>query len=162
MKMELLLKRTALKDNYTIGHLYLIKAGESCYLCDTLEDKVRDLNKNGKFDNGEKKVYGKTAIPYGTYIISMRDRSPKYSNYSRYPYAKPYGAYMPRLLNVVDFDGVLIHPGTTAEDSLGCILVGENKKVGMLINSQVTWKRLMDTLFMPAKSRNEKITITIK
>jgi hypothetical protein len=120
------------------------------------------LNKNGKFDNGEKKVYGKTAIPYGTYVISMRDRSPKYSNYAKYPYAKPFGAYMPRLLNVPEFDGILIHPGTSAEDSYGCIIVGENKIVGKVINSQSTWKRLMETLFMPCKSRNEKIIITIK
>ena len=115
-----------------------------------------------KFDNGEKKVYGKTAIPYGTYVISMRDRSPKYSNYVKYPYAKPFGAYMPRLLNVPEFDGILIHPGTSAEDSYGCIIVGENKVVGKVINSQSTWKRLMETLFMPCKSRNEKIIITIK
>jgi len=133
--MELLLKRTALKDGYTIGHLYLIKDGESRYLCDTLEDKVRDLNKNGKFDNGEKKVYGKTAIPYGAYIVSMAQRSPKYSDYKRYPYAQQFGAYMPRLLNVPCFDGVLIHPGTTADDSLGCILVGKNKIVGRLVDS---------------------------
>jgi len=161
-KMELLLRRIALKDNYTIGHLYLIKPGESIYLCDTIEDPVRDLNHNGKFDNGEHKVYGKTAIPYGTYIITMNVRSEKYRNYAKYPFAKPYGAYMPRLLNVPDFDGILIHPGTTADDSLGCILVGQNKEVGKVINSQATWKRLMDRYFMPAKSRPEKITITIK
>lgn len=160
--MELLLRRTTLKEDYTIGHLYLIKDGESRYLCDTLEDKVRDLNKNGKFDGKEKKVHGKTAIPYGTYVVSLRDRSPKYSNYSRYPYAKEFGAYMPRLLNVPEFEGILIHPGTTAEDSLGCILVGQNKIVGKLINSQATWRSLMSTLFMPAKSRNEKITLTIR
>lgn len=160
--MELLLRRTALKPGYTIGHLYFIKDGECRYLCDTLEDTVRDLNKNGKFDNGEKKVYGKTAIPYGTYIVSMDTRSPKYSDYKKYPYAQQFGAYMPRLLNVPEFDGVLIHPGTTADDSLGCILVGQNKVVGKLINSQSTWKSLMAHYFMPAKSRPEKITLTIR
>lgn len=160
--MNLLLKRVALKETYTIGHLYIIKNGVPVFLCDTLEDKVRDLNKNGKFDGNEKKVYGKTAIPYGTYIISMNIRSPKYSNYKRYPYAQQFGAYMPRIMDVPEFDGSLIHPGTTAEDTLGCVLVGENKRVGMLINSQATWKHLMLNYFMPAKSRNEKITLTVQ
>lgn len=159
--MELILKRTALKKDYTIGHLYVVKNGVQVYLCDTLEDTVRDLNKNGKFDNGEKKIYGKTAIPYGTYVVSMDCRSPKYSDYKRYPYAQQFGAYMPRLLNVIDFDGILMHPGCTAADSLGCILVGQNKAVGRLINSQATWIMLMKNYFMPAKSRHEKITLTI-
>ena len=63
--MEIVVKRIALKPTYTIGKLYI--DGE--YFCDTLEDTVRDLNKNGKFDNGEKKVYGETAIPYRKYEI---------------------------------------------------------------------------------------------
>ena len=51
--MKLILKRIALRDTYTIGKLYI----DGVYFCDTLEDKVRDLNKNGKFDNGEIKVF---------------------------------------------------------------------------------------------------------
>jgi len=35
--------------SYTIGHLYI----NDKYFCDTLEDANRDLNKDGKFDNGE-------------------------------------------------------------------------------------------------------------
>lgn len=159
--MELLLRRIALKKDYTIGHLYIIKNGVPVFLCDTLEDTVRDLNKNGRFDNGERKIYGKTAIPYGTYVISMDIRSPKYSDYKRYPYAKQFGAYMPRIMDVSEFEGALMHPGTTAADTLGCILVGQNKVVGKLINSQATWIGLMKNYFMPAKSRHEKITLTI-
>ena len=64
--MKLTLKRIALKPTYTIGKLYI----DDKYFCDTLEDTVRDLNKNGKFDNGEEKIKGKTAIPYGTYEIT--------------------------------------------------------------------------------------------
>ena len=65
--MKLTLKRIALRDTYTIGRLYI----DGVYFCDTLEDKVRDLNKNGKFDNGENKVYSETAIPYGIYKVDM-------------------------------------------------------------------------------------------
>ena len=52
--MKLKLERKYFKDTYTIGNLYI----DGKYFCDTLEDKNRDVNKNGKFDNGETKVYG--------------------------------------------------------------------------------------------------------
>lgn len=156
MKIEV--KRIALKDKYTIGHMYI----DGKFVCDTLEDKVRDLNKNGKFDNGEVKIPKETAIPYGTYNVTMNIQSPKYSNYAKYPYAKKYNAFMPRLQNVPSFEGVLIHAGNTADHTSGCILVGENKIKGQVINSQKIWTNLMDKYFWPAKLRGEKITIEMK
>lgn len=156
MKIEV--KRIALKDKYTIGHMYI----DGKFVCDTLEDKVRDLNKNGKFDNGEVKIPNETAIPYGTYNVAMNIQSPKYSNYAKYPYVKKYNAFMPRLQNVPSFEGVLIHAGNTADYTSGCILVGENKIKGQVINSQKIWMNLMDKYFWPAKLRGEKITIEMK
>ena len=155
--MELTLKRIALKSEYTIGKLYV--DGE--YVCDTIEDTVRDLDKDGKFANGEVKIPGKTAIPYGRYEITMKVKSPKYSNFSKYSWAKKYDGYLPRLLNVPHFDGVLIHVGNSALDSEACVLVGENKVVGKVINSVNTFRRLMDDYLVPAKKRNENIVITI-
>ena len=155
--MELTLKRIALKSEYTIGKLYV--DGE--YVCDTIEDTVRDLDKDGKFANGEVKIPGKTAIPYGRYEITMKVKSPKYSNFSKYSWAKKYDGYLPRLLNVPQFDGVLMHVGNSALDSEGCIIVGENKVVGKVINSVNTFRRLMDEYLVPAKKRNENIVITI-
>ena len=155
--MELTLKRIALRSGYTIGKLYV--DGE--YVCDTIEDTVRDLDKDGKFANGEVKIPGKTAIPYGRYEITMKVKSPKYSNFSKYSWAKKYDGYLPRLLNVPHFDGVLIHVGNSALDSEACVLVGENKVVGKVINSVNTFRRLMDDYLVPAKKRNEKIVITI-
>ena len=155
--MELTLKRIALRSEYTIGKLYV----NSEYVCDTIEDTVRDLDKDGKFANGEVKIPGKTAIPYGRYEITMKVKSPKYSNFSKYSWAKKYDGYLPRLLNVPHFDGVLIHVGNSALDSEACVLVGENKVVGKVINSVNTFRRLMDDYLVPAKKRNEKIVITI-
>ena len=155
--MELTLKRIALRSEYTIGKLYV--DGE--YVCDTIEDTVRDLDKDGKFANGEVKIPGKTAIPYGRYEITMKVKSPKYSNFSKYSWAKKYDGYLPRLLNVPHFDGVLIHVGNSALDSEACVLVGENKVVGKVINSVNTFRRLMDDYLVPAKKRNENIVITI-
>ena len=155
--MELILKRIALRSEYTIGKLYV--DGE--YACDTIEDTVRDLDKDGKFANGEVKIQGKTAIPYGRYEITMKVKSPKYSNFSKYSWANKYDGYLPRLLNVPHFDGVLIHVGNSALDSEACVLVGENKVVGKVINSVNTFRRLMDDYLVPAKKRNENIVITI-
>ena len=152
--MELTLQRTALRDTYTIGHLYI--NGE--YFCDTLEDKVRDYNKDGDLnDPNEQKVYAETAIPYGRYRITMKVQSPKFSKRASYDWCQ---GLLPRLLNVPHFEGILIHAGNTAKDSGGCILVGENKVVGRVINSMATLHRLYDKL-VQAENKCEEIWIEI-
>ena len=153
--MELTLKRIAVRDAYTIGKLYI--NGE--YFSDTCEDKVRDINKDGDLnDVGEGKVYGKTAIPYGKYEITMKVQSPKFSQRASYAWCK---GYLPRLLKVPHFEGILIHSGNDATHSAGCILVGENKVKGQVINSMATLKRLVPML-KHASDNNEKIWITIE
>lgn len=154
--MELLLKRIALKDTYTIGKLYV----NGTYFCDTIEDKVRDLNKDGDLnDVGEGKISSLTAIPYGTYEITLKVQSPKYSLRTNYNWCR---GYLPRLINVPHFEGILIHAGNTAEDSAGCIIVGENKVKGQVINSMVTLKRLYCSFLKEASDKNEKIHIKIE
>ena len=110
--MLLEVKRLYKKDTYTIG--VLMVDGEK--FSDTLEDKVRDLK-------SEKKVYGETAIPAGKYKVVM-SMSSKFKR------------LMPYLENVPQFTGIMIHPGNTIKDTLGWILVGENKKKGQLVNSR--------------------------
>ena len=79
--MELTLLRRYKGVEYTIGTLSV----NGQRFCDTLEDKVRDLNADGDLnDEGEGKVYGKTAIPYGTYEITLDIVSPKFSQYRQY------------------------------------------------------------------------------
>ena len=141
--MKLKLERKYFKDTYTIGNLYV----DGKYFCDTLEDKNRDVNKNGKFDNGESKVYGETCIPFGTYKIVV-NMSPKF------------GRELPRLLDVPSFTGILIHRGNTTEDSSGCILVGENKAVGKVLNSTPYEEKLV-RMMKEAITRGEEITIEI-
>ena len=109
--MRLILKRLYLKTDYTIGKLYM----DGTYFCETLEDQVRDLTK-------ERKIPGRTAIPAGVYEIVV-NVSPRFKR------------KLPRLLDVPGFDGILIHRGNTAEDTAGCILVGENRERGKVINS---------------------------
>lgn len=140
--MELKVIRKYRKEEYTIGDLYI----NGVWFSNTLEDAVRD-----------KKIYGKTAIPYGTYKVTMDVVSPKFKDRS---WAKPYGGKLPRLLNVPNYEGVLIHVGNTAADTSGCLLVGQNKVKGQVVNSTQTFMSLMEKYLIPAKNRNEEITIT--
>ena len=156
--MEIKVKRIALKATYTIGKLYV----DGQYVCDTLEPHVADVNKNGRFDNGEVKVKGKTAIPYGKYMVSMVIKSRRFSNFAKYPWAKPYDGYLPRLIDVPCFDGVLLHVGCYPKDSSGCLLIGQNKEVGKLCNSVKTFSKLMDNYLIPASKRKEGIAISIE
>lgn len=152
--MEILLKRDYCKMSYTIGNLFV----DGVWLCNTLEDKVRDYNKDGDLnDANEQKVYGKTAIPYGRYEVTIKIQSPKYSQRASYIWC---GGYLPRLLNVPHFEGILIHGGNSAEDSCGCLLVGENKVKGRLVNSMETLKKLYAKL-KEASDIGEHIWITI-
>ena len=76
-------------------------------------------------------------------------------------WAKPYKGILPRLENVKGYEGVLIHVGNKAEDTLGCILVGENKVKGQVINSTATFYELM-TVLLKAQSAGEVIELTIE
>ena len=154
--MELLVKRVAKKNEYTIGRLYI----DGNYTCDTLEDCDRGLTQEMPLEEIKaKKVYGKTAIPTGTYEIDMNTVSPKFKDRS---WAKPYGGKLPRLIGVKGFDGVLLHVGNTASDSSGCLLVGKNSIKGMITDSTRTFHTLMSKYLLPAKVSGNKITITIE
>lgn len=135
--MNLVLKRIAKRDTYTIGQLYI----DGQYWCDTLEDRVRDLSK-------ERKVAGETAIPAGTYDVVV-NISPKFKR------------LLPRLLSVPHFEGVLIHRGNTAADSAGCILVGENKAKGKVLNSTI-WEHRITEYLLDAQNKGEDIKITVE
>ena len=153
--IKLTLIRSYLGEKYTIGHLYI----DGKYFCDTLEDKDRGLKSTMTLQEIQKiKIKHQTAIPIGIYRIDMNTVSPKYSDFKKYPYAKPYSGKMPRLQNVPGYSGVLIHPGNTENSTSGCLLVGENKVKGKVINSQATWKKLMDILLKDKDS----IVLTIK
>ena len=134
--MKLRVERLWKKLGYTIGRLYV----DGKLFCNTLEDTVRDLSR-------EKKIPGKTAIPYGEYKVIF-NWSPKF------------GRNLPRLLNVPCFDGILIHPGNSADDSSGCVLIGKNTAVGRLTESRYTSDRL-NVLIEDAQRKGENITIEI-
>lgn len=156
--LKLILERIFSNNVYTIGHLYV----DGKYFCDTIEDTDRGLtDEMSEAEIKEIKVYSETAIPYGTYDIDMNTVSSKYSNFTKYKWAKPYDAKIPRLLNVKGFSGILIHCGNTEKDTCGCLIVGENKEKGKVINSTITFNRLMNEILLPAVKDEKKISIEI-
>lgn len=135
--MELKLNRIFLGSSATIGELYV--DGE--HIADTLEDRVRP--------EGEK-VYGKTAIPEGTYEMVLS-------------YSPRFKKILPEILNVPNFTGIRIHCGNSSADSSGCILVGtwDGEKEDWVSDSKIAFNKLM-SLLEEATNNKEKITITVK
>ena len=130
--MKLLVKRIFNGPDYTIGRLYI----DGMYFCDTIEDAVRNLpvvcpnTLKGRACECEGKVYARTAIPAGTYKVTM-EHSPRFKR--RLPY----------LHDVPHFLGILIHSGNTDADSAGCIIVGRNTVKGKVLESRATLDRLI-------------------
>lgn len=143
--MDIQVNRIARRDGYTIGRMSL----NEIYFCDTLEDTDRGLNSTMSVDKIlAKKIKAQTAIPTGKYDVILTF-SPRFKR------------VLPLLLSVKGYEGVRIHAGNTAEkDTEGCLLVGENKIKGRIINSRATLEKLMSVL-LECEKRKEKISITI-
>lgn len=159
--MKLRLRRIAKREKYTIGKLERWDATERrwVFLCDTIEDKDRGLDQSMSEANIAKlKVPKQTAIPTGTYTVVMNVVSGTFVKKQLY---KDFcGGKVPRLKYVKGFQGILIHSGTDQDSSAGCIIVGENKVVGKVINSWATFKRIYQVL-KRADNNGEIITLQI-
>ena len=135
MAKLLLVRKINSKSNYTQGVLYIARNNPGAMIngkmvmfvqqCDTLEPQWRDLKT-------QQKVMGKTAIPEGEYKIVMSPSAKFHRN-------------MPYLKDVPQFEGIMIHPGNTVEDTRGCILVGTKYGAG-LANSRAKFEKIMKIL----------------
>lgn len=185
--MEIVVERIAKKNTYTIGHLYLLadsevkrkvvsgkrrgdsrsfkhefpmhKLSRDAYFCDTLEPAWRNLKgillspeeenvRNGRKSGCKsKKEPGHTAIPEGSYRVVIT-LSPRFRK------------WLPYLQGVPDFEGIRIHAGNYPDDTQGCILVGENKYPGMVVDSRIWLGRLIKRI-TEAQEQGEAVWITI-
>ena len=128
--VNLFLDRKFCKTTHTVG---VLSIGEMVF-CDTLEDPVRDYNKDGDLDDpGEIKIYGETAIPYGRYPVVVT-KSPKFKR------------DLPLIMDVKHFIGIRIHRGTTVKNTSGCVLVGDNTAKGKLSNGKHYEEKLVGIL----------------
>jgi len=132
--MKLQVVRFQCGADCTIGEL-LVDGEHECW---TLEDIVRP--------QGAPKVFGQTAIPYGTYKVVVT-HSPHFDR------------DLPLLVGVPGFEGVRIHPGNTAADTEGCLLVGTGRTGTSVTNSRVAFDALFPKI-RDAISRGEEVTIT--
>ena len=163
--MELVLTRIAKRKTYTIGRLAIVErtddeylAGQKeVYFCDTLEPTALELkttvSKEAVLRSPTKAQSLKPfAIPEGRYAVVIT-WSPKFKQ------------WLPLLLGGPDFNrlfkGIRIHAGNTAEDTLGCILVGRNQIVGHVLESR-KWLGVIKHKIVEAKARDEAVWLTIK
>lgn len=143
--MQIEVIRKHLKAEYTIGQMFI----DGKFFCNTLEDTDRKLDQTMPLEVIKAvKVYGQTAIPTGTYKVTL------------YYWAK-YKQWYPLLHNVPAYTGILMHGGQTHKDTLGCILLGENKIKGGLVNCS-HYVRLLVKLIQEAADRGEDTFITIR
>lgn len=143
--MEIKVIRKYFKETYTIGNVFV----DGQWFSNSLENKDRGLDQSMPLSQLKKlKKYGITAIPTGRYEVK---------SYFWPKYRKTY----PLLMNVPAFTGILIHGMQNASQSLGCIGIGENKRKGEILNSQVYVRRLTEML-ISAEKKGEKTYITIE
>jgi len=127
--MNLELIRKEFTDKSTIGELYI----NGKFFCYTLEDKDRGLcSSDSLLVIKAKKIFGETAIPYGTYEVKLT-------------MSNKFKRLLPILLSVKGYEGVRIHRGNTAEHTHGCPLVG--------------YKKAYNTIFESTKAENDLIKL---
>lgn len=133
--MNLTLERLQLDDQVTIGRMSVDGSDWTCWTC---EDTVRDPGV---------KIHGATAIPAGTYQVQIT-HSPRFNR------------LLPLLLDVPGFSGVRIHPGNTADDTEGCILVGHVRMSEGVGKSRMAFDELLP-MMQSVQDDGEPITLTI-
>lgn len=131
--MKLRLERSWPTNKCTIGSLLL----DGAYECFTLEDVLRD----------GPKVYGETAIPAGTYNVVVTP-------------SQRFKRELPLLEDVPGFEGIRIHPGNTAENTDGCILVGRSKGPNYVSESRAAFNALYEKI-QAALDAGDKVTLEI-
>lgn len=140
---------------YCISHVYI----NGKYSHDAIEDIDRGLDESmTEAQIAKIKVMSKTAIPTGHYTVKMNIVS---GTFVKKDYYKKFcNGKVPRLDPVKGFKGILIHTGTDENSSAGCVIVGDNKVVGKVVNSKIVFERIYK-LFKEAAAKGETINYTI-
>lgn len=94
------------------------------------------------------KVYGETAIPAGTYNVVITP-------------SQRFKRDLPMVENVPGFQGIRIHPGNTAEDTDGCILVGKAKGPDSVTDSRAAFNELFPKI-KTALDAGETVTLEVR
>tara|TARA_R100000697_G_scaffold103579_1_gene116788 strand:+ start:2470 stop:2949 length:480 start_codon:yes stop_codon:yes gene_type:complete len=153
--MDLLVLRFSSQKDSTNGLLF--QKTESFglqFLCYTLEDEFRAL-----------KVRGETRIPAGIYDIQFRKEGGFHNKYSK-RFADIHKGML-QVMDVPNFDYILLHCGNTDEHSSGCLLLGDSQennviiKDGFIGKSTNAYKRVYPLIAKELELGN-KVTIEYK
>lgn len=136
--MNILMRRFFSNDTDTLGLMFI----DSRFACFTLEDAYH-----------EQKIYGKTRIPAGAYLLEVRN-SPKFKRPMIY------------LVDVPNYIDVMIHMGNKSEDTDGCILVGNlchfnNQQADMIQESNLALDRIQPVI-MEAIKKGDQVVLEIR
>lgn len=153
--MELRIDRKYKGIDYVISNLY-VDGKKFGYVLEDTDRRLRQEMQEATIRR--EKIYGKTAIPYGRYKVTLSVKSPRFSEQKFYK--EVCDGYLPRLEKVPGFDGVLIHVGNYPKDTEGCLLVGLEKGDGMILKSKSAFKKLY-SLLKEVDDRNEEIWIQV-
>lgn len=134
------LKRDPSADGCTIGKLFV----DGQFQCFTLEDVVREVPGQPV---ATWKVQNQTAIPTGTYKVIV-------------DFSEHFQKQLPHILNVPGFDGIRIHSGNTADDTEGCILVGNQQGSGEVLDSKTAFGVLFPKI-KDAIAQGQTVQLTI-
>jgi hypothetical protein len=132
--MELIVTRRFCNADCTIGELTI----DGQFQCYTLEDQVRA--------DDAPKVFGQTAIPYGKYDLVIT-------------WSPHFQRDLPLVVDVPGFSGIRIHPGNTAADTEGCLLLGLGHSNGAITDSRLAFEAAFAKI-QSASNKGETITIT--
>ena len=116
MKIQVL--RQIFDDECSIGTMSV--DGE--FECYTLEPMTRAPD--------AEKIFGKTAIPYGTYNVTIT-------------FSGHFQRDMPLVNDVPNFDEIRIHPGNVPSNTEGCCLVGEAQAKDSILQSVAAFEPLL-------------------
>ena len=127
-------------EAFTPGRMYVngLSIGYTC------EDEDRRLESVGI----DGKQYGRTAISRGMYRLEVT-------------FSQRFQKELPAVVDVPAFTGIRVHGGNRAEDSLGCILLGQVRTASGIANCASTVSRLI-AMIKTCEDRGEKCYLEIK
>lgn len=146
--MKINLKRYSDNGESTLGLLFI----DCKFVCYTIEDEARN-----------KKVYGETRIPEGVYKLGIRDVGGFHNRYLN-KFGKDFHKGMIQIMQVPDFEYILLHIGNDDDDTAGCILVGDsanNNTIadGFISSSTNAYKRIYPEIIKAVQEGDVYITI---
>ena len=128
------------KPDWTISNFTM----NGVKLCESLEDTDRGLRQDMTLEQIKKiKKEGITAIPSGRYEVVLR-------------YSPHFKRETPWIKDVPGYQWILIHAGNNPKHTRGCVLPGENKIKGKVINS-----RKYEDIITAEIRKHDKCYITI-